>query len=237
MDKPHGSSHMDQHRPPGPRLRMLSHFWGGGVVRSGNLPCTGLGIPGLRCLGLPSNRSGPQYDKVISFFFLLPKIFSFVLVEIEGVTCGHSVEMTSSQRTTPLRTWSPTISIVWCLAHAPLWDLALNPGLHTYCVNTPPPCCTTALFCCNVLFEDKVSIHCPVCPGSHSVMQADRLSNSSSPVLVSGAPGMVPGLGLSPYYSLFGDTPKTSKPLVFHSRPQGDFLSSCSRSEGYPSLL
>lgn len=33
------------------------------------------------------------------------------------------------------------------------------------------------------------------------------------------------------YYSLFWETPKTSEPLVLHSRPQGGFLSSGSRSE------
>lgn len=98
---------------------------------------------------------------MIPFFFLLPNIFGFVSVEIEGVTCDHSVEMILFQRTAHLSTWSHTVSTFWSLAHTSLWDLALNPGPHTYCVNIPPPCYMTTCFCCNSLFEDKVSIILP----------------------------------------------------------------------------
>lgn len=121
----------------------------------------------------------------------------------------------------------------WTLPHDPLWDLALNPGPHTHFVNTPSLCCMTALFSCNVLFENKVSVYCP---GTHSVMQADP----PIPFPLSWLPELLDDswTWLNLLYTVFSVIPPPKTSLwCYMASPKETFQAVAQGVKGYPTLL
>lgn len=188
VDKSHSPSHTGCHfvvcMPVAPCQ--------GGMVRGGGLPSAGLGTPDLSCLDCSRDKWN-QNDKVISCFSSPPK--SLVLCQLNlkvspvagghhagqsrtsqrrrGLSSGncHSAEMTSSQRTARLSTWSPALSIFLVLSPTSSLVLGIEPrASHGLCQH---PCCLSALLCCFLLFGNKVSVCCPGCPRTHSVTQAE----------------------------------------------------------------